>query len=156
MTPTTLPLAGTRTCIDCGAVLLAATAIEGEAMSRQSKKRFLADARPARGVTEIAETLYKIPALLTMWTRCGKPNCHCTAGHLHGPYHVLHWRDGGVQRRRYVRARDVPVVQAILDKRHEQRRTERLALALSFRTWRHLARLVEDYEAYLRAEEVEL
>jgi hypothetical protein len=57
-----------------------------------------------------------------------------------------------VQRRRYVRAADVPTVRAILEQRREQRRIERLEHALSLRTWRQLARLVEDYEAHIDEE----
>ena len=65
-------------------------------MSAHAEKRFLSDARSACAATKIAETLYKIPALLTVSTRCGRANCRCTAGHLHGPYHALHWREGKV------------------------------------------------------------
>src|SRR5215218_4133739 len=119
-------------------------------MSRLTKKRFLTDAEPARGATEIAKSLYKIPALLTTWTRCGKPHCRCREGHLHGPYHALHWRDGAIQRRRYVRAADVPEVLAILEKRRELRATERLAMALSLHSWRELGAWVAEVEARLR------
>ena len=121
-------------------------------MSADSEKRFLAGDHSARAATEIAKSLYKIPALLTTWTRCGKPRCRCREGHLHGPYHALHWRDGTIQRRRYVRAADVPEVRAILEKRREQRATERLAMALSTRTWRELSGWIAAYEARLHAE----
>jgi hypothetical protein len=119
-------------------------------MSANRNKRFLSDAGSARAATEIAKSLYKIPTLLTTWTRCGKPHCRCREGQLHGPYHALHWRDGAIQRRRYVRAVDVPAVQAILEKRREQRATERLALALSIRAWHELGAWVAAVEARLR------
>src|SRR5215212_6367390 len=122
-------------------------------MSQHAEKRFLSNAEPARGAPEIAKSLYKIPTLLTIWTRCGKPACRCKASRLHGPYHALHWRDGTIQRRRYVRAADVPAVRAILEKRREQRATERLALALSTRTWRELSGWIAEYEARLHAEQ---
>jgi hypothetical protein len=122
-------------------------------MSPQTEKRFLTNAEPARGATEIAQSLYKIPALLTTWTRCGKPNCRCREGHLHGPYHALHWRDGMIQRRRYVRAADVAAVRAILENRRAQRQRERLALALSLRSWRDLGAWVAEVEARLREQE---
>ncbi len=121
-------------------------------MSARREKRFLSGAGSARAVTEIAKSLYKIPVLLTTWTRCGKPACRCNAGRLHGPYHALHWRDGAIQRRRYVRASDVPAVRTILEKRREQRATERLVLALSTRTWRELSGWIAEYEARLHAE----
>jgi hypothetical protein len=121
-------------------------------MNARGEKRFLAGADSARGAPDIAETLYKIPALLTVWTRCGKPRCRCNAGRLHGPYHVLYWREGGTQRRRYVRAGDVPAVRAILEKRRGARRLERLLLARSLRSWRELAQLVEQFEARIAEE----
>ena len=121
-------------------------------MRAESEKRFLTDAGSARGATEIAKSLYKIPVLLTTWTRCGKPHCHCREGQLHGPYYALHWRDGAIQRRRYVRAADVPAVRAILEKRREQRVTERLAYALSLHSWRALARRIAEYETRIDEE----
>jgi len=114
------------------------------------KKRFLTDVGSARDAIDVAKTLYKIPVLLTTWTRCGKPTCRCTAGRLHGPYHALHWREGTIQRRRYVKAADVPAVRAILRQRWEERRRERLEHALGLRTWRQLARQIEMVEAQLR------
>jgi hypothetical protein len=121
-------------------------------MSAEGEKRFLTGAEPARAATEIAKSLYKIPALLTTWTRCGKPHCRCREGHLHGPYHALHWRDGTIQRRRYVRAGDVPAVCAILEKRRDERRRERLDHAIGMMTWRQMARQLEAIEARIREE----
>jgi hypothetical protein len=121
-------------------------------MSPHGEKRFLTAAEPARAATEIAKSLYKIPALLSFWTRCGKPRCRCREGHLHGPYHALHWRDGAIQRRRYVRASDVPAVRAMLEKRRTERNLQRLAFALSLHSCRGLDRLVAEVEARLRAE----
>jgi len=34
--------------------------------------------------------------------RCGKPNCRCARGRLHGPFFYRHWRDRGRQRKEYV------------------------------------------------------
>lgn len=124
-------------------------------MSAVRKKRFLTVAAASPRATEIAKTLYKIPALLTTWTRCGKTNCRCATGRPHGPYHVLHWREGTVQRRRYVRKADVPAVRAILETRRAQRRAERFAYALSLHSWRELAALVAEVEASLRHERSE-
>ena len=121
-------------------------------MSVHTEKRFLAGDRSPRTATDIEKTIHNIPALLTICTRCGKAGCRCTAGRLHGPYYVLHWREGSVQRRRYVRPADVPAVRAIIEKRREERRVERLALALSMRSWRELARQLEDLEARIREE----
>lgn len=37
------------------------------------------------------------------WVRCGKPNCRCARGERHGPYLYRRWREGGRQRRSYVK-----------------------------------------------------
>ncbi|MFQ5795497.1 MAG: DUF6788 family protein [Candidatus Bipolaricaulia bacterium] len=34
--------------------------------------------------------------------RCGKPNCKCTKGELHGPYWYAYWREGKRVRSGYV------------------------------------------------------
>jgi hypothetical protein len=121
------------------------------ATATYAKKRFLPDVGSARSVTDFAETFPKIVALVAHGTRCGKPNCRCTRGMLH-PTHYLRWREGPTQRRRYVRHCEVPAVRAILERRREHRRRERLAHALSLRSWRELARLVEDVGARMREE----
>ncbi len=121
-------------------------------MSARGEKRFLTDAGSPPHVTDVAETCPKIPALTAQHTRCGKARCRCTDGRLHGPYHYLRWREGAIHRRRYVRAADVPLVRAILETRREDRRLDRLALALSMRSWRELAAWVTQYEARLREE----
>ena len=45
--------------------------------------------------------------LLANGVRCGKPSCRCARGALHGPYLYRRWREGGRQRRQYVRPADV-------------------------------------------------
>lgn len=92
---------------------------------------------------EIAETLYKIPALLTISTRCGKTGCHCTRGQLHGPYYVLYWREGGRQRRRYVRPAELAAVRAVIERRRDERtmgQAERAESASLLRALKALAR----------------
>lgn len=41
-------------------------------------------------------------SLQSEWKRCGKSNCRCVHGSLHGPYWYRHWREEGRQRKRYV------------------------------------------------------
>ncbi|MDP9363436.1 MAG: hypothetical protein M3Q10_04260, partial [Chloroflexota bacterium] len=61
-------------------------------MAAKGNKGFLARASASPSAVEIAETCHKTPALLPLLTRCGKRNCRCNDGHLHGPYWVLRWR----------------------------------------------------------------
>ena len=49
------------------------------------------------------ETLPKtIGSLQLEFKRCGRPNCRCARGMLHGPYVYRHWREQGRQRKKYV------------------------------------------------------
>ena len=113
-------------------------------------KRSLTEDDATRIVTEVAKTCPKIPALITQHTRCGKPQCRCAAGHLHGPYHYLRWREGRFHRRRYVRLLDVPVVQAILEQRRMDRDEARQDEQRALQTWRQLTRIAQDAEARIR------
>ena len=46
------------------------------------------------------------------WRTCGKPTCRCGRGDPHGPYWSRRWREGGRQRRRYVRPAELERVRA--------------------------------------------
>ena len=74
--------------------------------------------------------------------RCGKPACRCIHGELHGPYWSLRWREGGHQRRRYVRPDDLERVRADLD---QWRRQHPPARAMRERL-RELRRLLRDLD----------
>ena len=95
---------------------------------------------------ELAETLYKTPALAHHRVRCGKPNCKCAGGEGHGPYHYLLWREGRVQRRRYVRQADVAAVQAVVARRRAADRAVRLAAALAWDDLRRLGAWLRELE----------
>ena len=94
--------------------------------------------------TEIAETLYKTPVLVRHAVRCGKPNCRCATGGGHGPYHFLYWRQGGRQRRRYVKRADLAAVRAVVERRRGADRAARLARLLALDELREV-------EAWLRS-----
>ena len=51
------------------------------------------------------------------WRRCGKANCRCSRGFLHGPYVVRRWREDGRQRKVLVKPEDVPGVLAAVEER---------------------------------------
>jgi uncharacterized protein DUF6788 len=54
-------------------------------------------------------------ALVSDWKTCGKATCRCARGQRHGPYLSLRWREGGRQRRRYVRPEDAEEVRTALE-----------------------------------------
>ena len=57
--------------------------------------------------------------------RCGKPNCRCNDGFLHGPYIYRRWREHGRQRRQYIPMSKLAATLMAV----EQERTERDTIA---------------------------
>ena len=57
--------------------------------------------------------------LLANGVRSGKPACRCTRGALHGPYLYRRWREGGRQRRQYVRPAEVEQVRTGIEAWHD-------------------------------------
>lgn len=52
---------------------------------------------PSTEVIPTAEGAYVLE-----YIRCGKPNCKCARGELHGPYWYLHRKIGGRTAKRYI------------------------------------------------------
>ncbi len=59
--------------------------------------------------------------------RCGKNNCRCSRGELHGPYHYIYHREDGRLRKQYVRQSEVKAAQAQCDARASFKAQERQA-----------------------------
>ena len=95
---------------------------------------------------EFAETFHKTPALVRHRVRCGKPACRCATGEGHGPYWFLRWREGGVQRRRYVRQADVAAVGAVIARRRRDEREARRAVAATLADLRRLRTWLRELE----------
>ena len=122
---------------------------KGAEMVMNERNGFLAGARTSPSAIDTAETCHKIPALLPLRTRCGKPTCRCRTGALHGPYWVLRWREGGSNRRRYVPAAEVAGVRAVVERRRRERAVERLAFAADLALLRQLEALRRRLDAEL-------
>ena len=67
------------------------------------------------------DDLPQVCSLQREWRRCGKPSCRCLRGMLHGPYWYLRWREGGRQRRRYVRLERVEAMRVAVEERRRLR-----------------------------------
>ena len=82
-------------------------------------KKMLRSNGPPGAETENEEALPKtLPGVvLPQMVRCGKPNCHCARGELHGPYHYRFWREGGRLRKQYVRSEDLERVRRACGRR---------------------------------------
>lgn len=74
---------------------------------------------------------HKLPGTVhEQYTRCGKPNCKCAQGQLHGPYYYRFWRDRrGSLHKEYVRKADVEAVRSACDARRDEDRAARVILA---------------------------
>ena len=113
-------------------------------MGMTAGKGFLAGGRASPSALEVAETCHKIPALLPLWTRCGKPTCRCAGGSPHGPYAYRYWYEAGRRRKCYVPAARVAEVRAAVSRwrdLHPRLWSERRALA-------ELRRLAEEVDAW--------
>jgi len=77
-----------------------------------------------------AKTLPKtLPgAVCVQWVRCGKPNCRCARGELHGPYYYRFWRENGKLHKMYVKREDLAEVQEACEARRRERRELRAAM----------------------------
>jgi hypothetical protein len=77
-----------------------------EAMTR---KKILTCARgsPTRRKKKSKEKPTKIELLRghieVRYVKCGRANCKCAKGELHGPYHLLRWKSAGRKITRYVK-----------------------------------------------------
>jgi hypothetical protein len=87
-----------------------------------------------------------VGAVCSQWVRCGKPNCRCVTGALHGPYHYLFWRERGRLRKRYVPAGQAEALRRACKKRRQAERKARALLRQSREAWRELLALLREVE----------
>lgn len=82
--------------------------------------------------------------VVTQWVRCGRRNCKCARGALHGPYHYRFWWEGRRRYKAYVRKSTVDSVRSACDayrtKQDENRKIMREAAA----EWRRLKALLKE------------
>src|SRR5690242_19688912 len=79
--------------------------------------------------------------------RCGKPNCRCAQGQLHGPYARRVYWEAGRQRRQYVPLGDVEKTLDALARWRE----ERESLQVEREGIRMMRRLLAGFRRTLRA-----
>ena len=73
---------------------------------------------------------------------CGKPNCRCARGELHGPYFYHFFKVGGRMQKKYVKPSDLDRVRAECEARRQHQRETR-----AFRQeWRALQGTVREIE----------
>lgn len=88
-------------------------------------------------------------AVCLQMVRCGKSNCKCAHGELHGPYFYHFVRINGVLVKRYVKAKDVPTMRAACDVRRVQDKQKRKELTNSRREFSKLLKKLRESENLL-------
>ena len=77
------------------------------------------------------------------YVRCGRPECRCADGELHGPYYYRFFWGDGKMRKRYVRPGRLKETTAACKRRQERERNER--------SRRHAnAQLIRDFKSVTR------
>jgi len=76
------------------------------------------------------------------WKKCGKPNCRCIRGELHGPYYYRFWWSGGRQHKSFVRKADVERVREACEAYRRYRAFRRESLAQKRQQMRYLQQLL--------------
>jgi hypothetical protein len=84
------------------------------------------------------------------WKKCGKSNCRCVSGELHGPYYYRFWWDGGRQHKSFIRKADVERVREACE---AYRRVKALTRENRTRQRRHM-RYLQQLLATLRGHEL--
>ncbi len=95
---------------------------------------------------EARKTLPKTGSVCMQWVRCGRPNCRCARGELHGPYYYRFWREDGRLRKAYIKQADLAAVRAACEAERQFLRAGRLAHALGQQDWRRLIALLREVE----------
>jgi hypothetical protein len=76
------------------------------------------------------------------YVRCGKENCRCQSGNLHGPYVYVRVYREGVRRWQYVRNGDVDSFLFGRDQQRKKRKQVKQEQALFHQEWRELKSLL--------------
>ena len=94
--------------------------------------------------TDLPEPLPKtLPGVVRpQWVRCGRGNCRCARGRLHGPYFYRFWREGGRLRKQYVKPSELDQVRAQCEARRQFRRE----LRAGWDGWRRMVSVIREVE----------
>jgi len=85
-------------------------------------------------------------AICAQLVRCGRANCRCSRGELHGPFHYRFYYAAGKLRKKYVRKQDLLAVIKACSIYKEQRVVWRTMIKDAQNQWRELRAQLKDYE----------
>jgi hypothetical protein len=99
------------------------------------KKDAMSKPKQERAKTKIQNSLPKIEplpgAVCVQWKRCGKPNCRCARGELHGAYFYHFFYVDGKLRKKYVKKADVSRIKAAVETNKQQQQQSRRELQVA-------------------------
>jgi hypothetical protein len=101
--------------------------------ANESKKRESRETKTEEMGTKIEAIRGDVNARMVT---CGKPNCKCAKGELHGPYFVYRLRTYGKRHSKYIPKRDVSAVKLAVEQGRAERKQSRRELQETMRTLR--------------------
>ena len=97
-------------------------------MALREKDSKLKNVSPARGEKKSGGFTRKIApiqgGLVREMIRCGRSNCKCVNGSLHGPYYYHVWMVQGIRYKAYVKKADFDRIKAGIEAFHAKRREQ--------------------------------
>ena len=85
-------------------------------------------------------------AVCPQMIRCGRENCRCSRGELHGPFHYRFYYSAGKPRKKYVRKQDLLAVRKACSIYKEQRIVWRTMIQDAQKQWRELREQLKEFE----------
>jgi hypothetical protein len=102
---------------------------EKKDVSRQLKERAPAVTKNPKTTTKIGPLCGTIEA---RYKRCGKPNCKCAKGELHGPYYLRRWQRYGKRYSKHVKKGQVSATfEACLEYKRNKQETRELIRSIN-------------------------
>jgi hypothetical protein len=99
---------------------------------------------------KVAPKIEPLPGyLLAQEIKCGKPNCKCSRGFLHGPYFYRVWNVGGLRYKEYVRNSDLAAVMEGINEYRKQKAIARATNEAARSQWRKLREKLDQLLALL-------
>jgi hypothetical protein len=86
--------------------------------------------------TKNPKSLPKTASISPQWVKCGKANCRCSRGVLHGPYLYQFYRLKSRLHKRYIHQSNVAKVTADLAALREKRHQDRQTALSAWDSWR--------------------
>lgn len=112
------------------------------------KKDVIGKGKEERAENKIQNSLPKIEplpgAVCVQFKRCGKANCKCAKGELHGGYYYRFYYVAGKLRKKYVKKGEIEAVKAACLQHKLTRLEMRMLIEESKRDWRRLKQLLKD------------